>query len=1037
MLPPSDRLKGLMLDSLPAHVFVAWPTTGEIMWVNGRYLSYRGQTVADLILDPWGSVHPDDRDDYIQKWSHSFRTGEQFAYTVRLRRFDGVYRWHQTRAVASKDRRAIIVHFIGSYMDIHDQKVAELVAAQQEEIEASEAKHRLLANLIPQIIFAATEEHVITFTNEQWLSYTGQSFEDSLGVGFIDFVHPQDLAICRISSERSGSGSSFSLPSTDLSELVKKGIIKVVTDSTGRLSYTTEIRLKSKIGEYRWHLIRCVETNNINFGTGECSDFGSATDINDHKLLEDQLKEAMESKGRFLSSMSHEIRDTSDRHFGHDLSKVDAGMMKLNFEWFHTRSLIEDVNELVFTMATTKRLELNYVVEQDVPLWVKGDKARIRQVLLNVIGNAIKFTSQGEVFSRCMVTQRQEQGDHTMLEFSVVDTGRGFTKDQIDGSSTRQHGGSGLGLVIARQLVELHGGEMDGTAVPGKGSIFTSKILLAHAGDWAKYVGNQARVVVPSYGVVIHGVPTVSFDPAHQKEMATQLKTLNAGLIQHDKIAYMGWLTREGATKTISSIIVEFNTPEDKLIHAGCLWSNETHAVERYDRSCRIKQYLRCQKYDHITTQCAAESDICGYCGVTPPAATTLLDTSNIDFNFSGPNRSRRLRTTTHATAAARARRALRVSDSELDDELVIAAPRVNMAGDGPVPKKRKRRMDPDSTIHGLTPGKPSSAPGVTRPETTRRRTSSTRLSQRSISAAGSVMDEDSLVVLDLPDPNNNNTNNDNTPTLRILQILKYDVIAIQEPWINPLEYNSHNPMASTFTLWLPKPDTKPPGVAFYVNKRLDHSCVAVTSHTSNLATLAITYNTATTATDTSIDSAATLDSGTSNAPPNHATTPNATAHTAPHATAVTINATTPQPNTLYIHNIYNQPPDDKPASILQDLAAILQGKRGREQLIVGDFNMEGPEEFLETEALEVALPRGTIIREEGDSLSTIDLSTYNEAVATKLAECRRADELGHDSDHWPIQSTLIYCPSWLQHGQKINAVTVQSFRGMTKQITI
>ncbi|KAH8194650.1 hypothetical protein TruAng_011184 [Truncatella angustata] len=869
MLPPSDRLKGLMLDSLPAHVFVAWPTTGEIMWVNGRYLSYRGQTVADLILDPWGSVHPDDRDDYIQKWSHSFRTGEQFAYTVRLRRFDGVYRWHQTRAVASKDRRAIIVHFIGSYMDIHDQKVAELVAAQQEEIEASEAKHRLLANLIPQIIFAATEEHVITFTNEQWLSYTGQSFEDSLGVGFIDFVHPQDLAICRISSERSGSGSSFSLPSTDLSELVKKGIIKVVTDSTGRLSYTTEIRLKSKIGEYRWHLIRCVETNNINFGTGECSDFGSATDINDHKLLEDQLKEAMESKGRFLSSMSHEIRDTSDRHFGHDLSKVDAGMMKLNFEWFHTRSLIEDVNELVFTMATTKRLELNYVVEQDVPLWVKGDKARIRQVLLNVIGNAIKFTSQGEVFSRCMVTQRQEQGDHTMLEFSVVDT-------------------------------ELHGGEMDGTAVPGKGSIFTSKILLAHAGDWAKYVGNQARVVVPSYGVVIHGVPTVSFDPAHQKEMATQLKTLNAGLIQHDKIAYMGWLTREGATKTISSIIVEFNTPEDKLIHAGCLWSNETHAVERYDRSCRIKQYLRCQKYDHITTQCAAESDICGYCGVTPPAATTLLDTSNIDFNFSGPNRSRRLRTTTHATAAARARRALRVSDSELDDELVIAAPRVNMAGDGPVPKKRKRRMDPDSTIHGLTPGKPSSAPGVTRPETTRRRTSSTRLSQRSISAAGSVMDEDSLVVLDLPDPNNNNTNNDNTPTLRILQ---YNVRKSKDIVMAPLFRDPEDPEIRS-----------------------------------------ITYNTATTATDTSIDSAATLDSGTSNAPPNHATTPNATAHTAPHATAVTINATTPQPNTLYIHNIYNQPPDDKPASILQDLAAILQGKRGREQLIVGDFNMEGPE---------------------------------------------------------------------------------------------
>ncbi|KAH8677473.1 hypothetical protein BX600DRAFT_376993 [Xylariales sp. PMI_506] len=548
MLPPSDRLKGLMLDSLPAHVFVALPMTGEIVWVNSRYLSYRGQTVADLIADPWGSIHPDDRDQYIQHWNHSLRTGEPFAYTVRLRRFDLKYRWHQARAIASKDKRGVIVQFIGSYMDIHDQKIAELMAARQEEIEASEAKHRLLANLIPQIIFAATEEDGITFANEQWLSYTGQSFEDSLGVGFLDFVHPEDLAKCQLPpmkasnlntptrsgsyasdtprgtlsrQDSSSSGSLSDLPTADLSELAKRGIVKVSTDSTGRPSYTTELRLRSKSGEYRWHLIRCVEINNINFGTGESSFFGSATDINDHKLLEAKLKEAMESKARFLSNMSHEIRtpligisgmvsflqDTTlneeQRDYTNtiqtsaksllmiindilDLSKVDAGMMKLNFEWFHTRSLIEDVNELVSTMAIAKRLELNYVVEEDVPSWVKGDKVRIRQVLLNVIGNAIKFTTQGEVFSRCKVIQdinNNSDDRGIMLEFSVIDTGRGFTKQeaelifkpfsQIDGSSTRQHGGSGLGLVISRQLVELHGGTMDGTAVPGKGSTFT------------------------------------------------------------------------------------------------------------------------------------------------------------------------------------------------------------------------------------------------------------------------------------------------------------------------------------------------------------------------------------------------------------------------------------------------------------------------------------------------------------------------------------------------------------------------------------
>ncbi|KAI0900867.1 hypothetical protein F4806DRAFT_485741 [Annulohypoxylon nitens] len=562
MLPPSDRLKGLMLDLLPVHVFVALPVHGEIVWVNSRYLTYRGQTLADLVADPWGSLHPEDREEYMRAWGHSLRSGDQFAQSVRLRRFDGTYRWHQARAVASRDKRGVIVQFIGSYMDIHDQKVAELMALRQEEIEISEAKHRLLANLIPQIIFTATENDGITFANEQWLSYTGQSDEDALGLGFIDFVHPDDLAKCRLPADHSavahsndekvdvpfqdptstgfkslltgtpesqpavlsrnkGATSAREFVTADIGELFRQGILKVATDSNGRLSYTTEVRLRSKSGEYRWHLIRCVEIDDVVFGSGASSYFGSATDINDHKLLEGKLKEAMESKGRFLSNMSHEIRtpligisgmvsflqDTilneEQRDYTNtiqtsansllmiindilDLSKVDAGMMKLNFEWFHTRSLIEDVNELVSTMAIAKRLELNYIVEENVPSWVKGDKVRIRQVLLNVIGNAIKFTTVGEVFSRCRVyaCDALELGEHQiMLEFSVIDTGRGFSKQeaelifkpfsQIDGSSTRQHGGSGLGLVISRQLVELHGGRMDGTAVPGKGSTFT------------------------------------------------------------------------------------------------------------------------------------------------------------------------------------------------------------------------------------------------------------------------------------------------------------------------------------------------------------------------------------------------------------------------------------------------------------------------------------------------------------------------------------------------------------------------------------
>lgn len=586
MPPPSDRLKTLMLDTLPAHLFVALPQTGEIVWVNNRYLTFRGQTVTELHQDPWSSIHPDEREDYLKAWTHAIRSGEQFSMQVRIRRFDGNYRWFYTRAVGGRDTRGVIVQWYGSYMDIHDQHIAEVKAARQEEIEASEAKHRLLANLIPQIIFAATEDEGITFANEQWLSYTGQEFDDVLGLGFMDFVHPDDLARCRIPTDthptpasrksrrafdvpippspeklarttsdsnvstatentvkgmhqalsRTNSSSSesvYELPSADLSELARNGVIKVTTDSNGRLSYTTEIRLRAKSGEYRWHLVRCVEVDNINFGSGAGSWFGACTDINDHKLLETKLKEAMESKGKFLSNMSHEIRtpligisgmvsflqDTvlNEEQLDYtntiqtsansllmiindilDLSKVDAGMMKLSYEWFHTSSLIEDVNELVSTMAISKHLELNYVVDSDVPPMVKGDRVRIRQVLLNVIGNAIKFTTEGEVFSTCRVYHDNDallNENEIMLEYSILDTGRGFSKEeadlifkpfsQIDGSSTRQHGGSGLGLVISRQLVELHGGHMDGTAVPGKGStfVFTAKFGLPTEDD--------------------------------------------------------------------------------------------------------------------------------------------------------------------------------------------------------------------------------------------------------------------------------------------------------------------------------------------------------------------------------------------------------------------------------------------------------------------------------------------------------------------------------------------------------------------------
>lgn len=359
---PTDRLRELILDSLPAQLFVASLPGGAIVWVNSRYIAYRGQTLAELYVDPYASIHPDDRENYLSTWARAVRTGEDFQMNVRIRRFDGAYRCFSARVVACRNRRNEIVYYLGSYTDIHEQTMAELKVVRQQEIEVSEAKHRLLANLIPEIIFTATEDEGITFSNEQWLSYTGQSEEDALGLGFMGFVHPDDLAKCQIPSKpptpspglakekgiekmdmepnkvtessarssRESSGPSpdstirgvhrtlsrdnsssaesvYGLPTANLTELAKTGVVKVGRDSSGRLTYATEIRLRSKTGEYRWHLVRCVEIDNVSLGSGASSYFGSATDINDHKLLETKLKEAMESKSRFLSNSKHPL----------------------------------------------------------------------------------------------------------------------------------------------------------------------------------------------------------------------------------------------------------------------------------------------------------------------------------------------------------------------------------------------------------------------------------------------------------------------------------------------------------------------------------------------------------------------------------------------------------------------------------------------------------------------------------------------------------------------------------------------------------
>ena len=536
----------MLVENLTGAVYRLDINTHRLSYISDASIKLLGYNAAEINAMPnqyLDLIHPDDRAILVDAELKAQETDRRIDVTYRVIHKNGRTLWVTDRAVVQQINNVLEMH--GTLFDVTDD-----VLAQQEVI----AKEKLLSSVSDNV-----SDAVIMLDERGLVLFWSKSATDMFGYSEVEILQHKASHLIVAESQRKFVGDA-------LKEVYRKGVSK-------QLSQQNEMKGLRKDGS-EFNAEVSISPVKQQFGFGLVA---VVRDISVRKQAEQVLKEAKreaelaaKTKADFLANMSHEIRtplnailgmthlclqgnldSTQKRYLGKidkasnsllaiindilDFSKLEAGKMTAEKVEFALHDTMAEVLDMMLQRAQSQKNRLLLYIDPDVPLDLLGDVARIRQVLINLLGNAVKFTQDGNVLLSVSKTAQTDTGVQVLFE--VIDSGIGMSESQLsqlfqdfhqaDSSITRKYGGTGLGLAISKKLVDLMAGSIGVESSEGLGSRFYFELHLPFAQD-VKYWPSLCSLVSSSLIIVDGDALSADILNCYLDELAVQPQWLSS-----------------------------------------------------------------------------------------------------------------------------------------------------------------------------------------------------------------------------------------------------------------------------------------------------------------------------------------------------------------------------------------------------------------------------------------------------------------------------------------------------------------------------